>query len=343
MLYSAPGAALLRQVAQVRPLTNLLADPDHSSAYLQELADTSLHHWRAAAAEFVPGWQGQHRGTLNCLKISGAACLQELANASHTTGLLLRLLLCQAEQGGIQLEADTANLENEFLLQQVAGSEASALAKPASAFARRPHALKKIGAQTVRTGGPRGEAAGPVAAPCAVHHMQPCTQETFAQRDCVTEAEWAKSSSSMLSVSRCSKRLAARPRLWPGQHVAFVGRDPHALARMGPQVACRHSHAACCVLCPMPAKYRGQPWQNWSTAGEWLWLQQALPLWLFCCTQMASPALAVRRDLCPSGCTAAPLHQMLWQPVCRRSVPVECQDHARPGSPLASPMGSSLM
>ena len=76
--------------------------------------------------------------------------LQELANASHTTGLLLRLLLCQAEQGGMQLEVDTANLENEFLLQQVAGSEASALAKPASAFARRPHALKKIGAQTVR-------------------------------------------------------------------------------------------------------------------------------------------------------------------------------------------------
>eukprot|EP00891_Asterochloris_glomerata_P007388 jgi/Astpho2/7388/fgenesh1_pg.00114_%23_33_t len=74
---------------------------------------------------------------------------KELANASHTTGLLLRLLLCQAEQGGMQLEADTANLENEFLLQQVAGSEASALAKPASAFARRPHALRKIGAQTV--------------------------------------------------------------------------------------------------------------------------------------------------------------------------------------------------
>ena len=88
----------------------------------------------------------------NSCKPSCAACVQELANASHTTGLLLRLLLCQAEQGGMQLEADTANLENEFLLQQVAGSEALALAKPASAFARRPHALKKIGAQTVRGG-----------------------------------------------------------------------------------------------------------------------------------------------------------------------------------------------
>ena len=125
---------------------------------------------------YVCAWLGGAAvlGTQNCCKKqSCAACLQELANASHTTGLLLRLLLCQAEQGGMQLEADTANLENEFLLQQVAGSEASALAKPASAFARRPHALRKIGAQTVRGAQGRGKgwgATGPGPPPCAVHH-----------------------------------------------------------------------------------------------------------------------------------------------------------------------------
>ena len=89
----------------------------------------------------------------------------------------------------MQLEADTANLENEFLLQQVAGSEASALAKPASAFARRPHALKRIGAQTVSTGGPReGEGSGPegrgqlpLLASCLAHSRL-LLRETAAQR-----------------------------------------------------------------------------------------------------------------------------------------------------------------
>lgn len=43
----------------------------------------------------------------------------ELENASYASGLLLRLLFQQAEMADLLLEADTNELENEFLLKQV--------------------------------------------------------------------------------------------------------------------------------------------------------------------------------------------------------------------------------
>lgn len=43
----------------------------------------------------------------------------ELENASFASGLLLRLLFQQAEMADLLMEADTNELENEFLLKQV--------------------------------------------------------------------------------------------------------------------------------------------------------------------------------------------------------------------------------
>jgi leucine zipper transcription factor-like protein 1 len=71
--------------------------------------------------------------------------LQEIQHAYHTNALLVKILLSQAQANGLNLEVDTAKLENEFLLKQIATSEEVALSRPASDFVRRGGALGKLG------------------------------------------------------------------------------------------------------------------------------------------------------------------------------------------------------
>lgn len=70
---------------------------------------------------------------------------KEVSNAYHTNGLLVKLLLGQAQINGLDLFVDTNQLENEFLLKQIKASEDSALTRPASDFVRRNTQLDKIG------------------------------------------------------------------------------------------------------------------------------------------------------------------------------------------------------
>lgn len=70
---------------------------------------------------------------------------QEIQHAYHTNALLVKILLSQAQANGLNLEVDTAKLENEFLLKQIATSEEVALSRPASDFIRRGGALGKLG------------------------------------------------------------------------------------------------------------------------------------------------------------------------------------------------------
>lgn len=44
---------------------------------------------------------------------------QEIQHAYHSNGLLIKLLIDQAENNGVRLRVDTNNLENEVLLKQV--------------------------------------------------------------------------------------------------------------------------------------------------------------------------------------------------------------------------------
>mmetsp|Transcript_38291 Transcript_38291/g.108259 ORF Transcript_38291/g.108259 Transcript_38291/m.108259 type:complete len:329 (-) Transcript_38291:144-1130(-) len=73
----------------------------------------------------------------------------ELENSSYSSGLLLRLLFQQAEMADLLMAADTNELENEYLLKQIADSAAEALKKPASAFAQKPQRLSKLGSEKV--------------------------------------------------------------------------------------------------------------------------------------------------------------------------------------------------
>jgi len=49
--------------------------------------------------------------------------LQEIQHAYHTNGLLIKLLISQAEKNGIKVAIDTNSLENEVLLRQVRSGE----------------------------------------------------------------------------------------------------------------------------------------------------------------------------------------------------------------------------
>mmetsp|Transcript_20269 Transcript_20269/g.24214 ORF Transcript_20269/g.24214 Transcript_20269/m.24214 type:complete len:325 (+) Transcript_20269:106-1080(+) len=69
---------------------------------------------------------------------------KELAHASHTSGLLLRLLFLQAEASGLELEVDTNALENEALIAKIKDSEKSALEKTPSDFVKKANRLKKV-------------------------------------------------------------------------------------------------------------------------------------------------------------------------------------------------------
>mmetsp|Transcript_19308 Transcript_19308/g.33336 ORF Transcript_19308/g.33336 Transcript_19308/m.33336 type:complete len:327 (-) Transcript_19308:235-1215(-) len=70
---------------------------------------------------------------------------KEIQHAYHTNALLMKILLSQAQAGGLELYVDTNQLENELLLRAVAKSESVALARPASDFARRNAQLSKLG------------------------------------------------------------------------------------------------------------------------------------------------------------------------------------------------------
>lgn len=70
---------------------------------------------------------------------------KEFENAYHTSGLLVRLLLVQAQCYGMELAVDTTQLENEFLLKQIKSSETTAISRPASDFVKKNNQLNKIG------------------------------------------------------------------------------------------------------------------------------------------------------------------------------------------------------
>ncbi|KAJ9511962.1 hypothetical protein QJQ45_004452 [Haematococcus lacustris] len=77
-------------------------------------------------------------------KASGAFVI-EIQHAYHTNALLVKLLLSEGQIHDVHLVVDTAKLENEFLLRQIANSEEKALSRPASDFVRRNVQLDKIG------------------------------------------------------------------------------------------------------------------------------------------------------------------------------------------------------
>ncbi|KAL6755414.1 hypothetical protein V8C86DRAFT_3137777 [Haematococcus lacustris] len=70
---------------------------------------------------------------------------KEIQHAYHTNALLVKLLLSEGQIHDVHLVVDTAKLENEFLLRQIANSEEKALSRPASDFVRRNVQLDKIG------------------------------------------------------------------------------------------------------------------------------------------------------------------------------------------------------
>lgn len=70
---------------------------------------------------------------------------KEVMHAYHTNALLVKMLLAQGQQHGLNLYVDTNQLENEKLLQQIAQSEATALRRPAADFMRRGNQLDKLG------------------------------------------------------------------------------------------------------------------------------------------------------------------------------------------------------
>lgn len=69
---------------------------------------------------------------------------KEITFNTHSSALLLRQLLAQAESADLAFEVDVRQLENEQLLKSVAGAEKSAAAKPASMFARKATQLGKL-------------------------------------------------------------------------------------------------------------------------------------------------------------------------------------------------------
>ncbi len=71
--------------------------------------------------------------------------LQEVENAYHSSALLVKLLLLQAQQAGASLGVDPNQLDNELMLKQIASSETMALSRPAAAFAKKAGALGKLG------------------------------------------------------------------------------------------------------------------------------------------------------------------------------------------------------
>ncbi|MEW5308178.1 MAG: hypothetical protein WDW38_000155 [Sanguina aurantia] len=70
---------------------------------------------------------------------------KEIQNAYHTNALLVKLLLSQAQESGVELLVDTAQLENELLLRAISASEYTALSRPASDFKKRNAQLSKLG------------------------------------------------------------------------------------------------------------------------------------------------------------------------------------------------------
>ena len=60
---------------------------------------------------------------------SSSAPVQEIQHAYHTNALLVKILLSEAQAGGLELHVDTNQLENEFLLRQIAHSEDTALSR----------------------------------------------------------------------------------------------------------------------------------------------------------------------------------------------------------------------
>ncbi|MEW5305844.1 MAG: hypothetical protein WDW36_008359 [Sanguina aurantia] len=70
---------------------------------------------------------------------------KEIQNAYHTNALLVKLLLSQAQESGVELLVDTAQLENELLLRAISASEVTALRRPASDFKKRNSQLSKLG------------------------------------------------------------------------------------------------------------------------------------------------------------------------------------------------------
>mmetsp|Transcript_32363 Transcript_32363/g.79892 ORF Transcript_32363/g.79892 Transcript_32363/m.79892 type:complete len:305 (+) Transcript_32363:225-1139(+) len=63
---------------------------------------------------------------------------KELVNNAYVTGVLLKSLFAQAEEGGVELTIDTNKLEDMVLLQDVKAIEKVALSRPASDFVRVP-------------------------------------------------------------------------------------------------------------------------------------------------------------------------------------------------------------
>eukprot|EP00775_Hariotina_reticulata_P005051 gene5051-5292_t len=59
---------------------------------------------------------------------------QEIDSAYHSSALLVKLQLLQAQQAGVAIAIDTAVLESEMLLQQIKACESAALSRPASDF-----------------------------------------------------------------------------------------------------------------------------------------------------------------------------------------------------------------
>jgi len=60
--------------------------------------------------------------------------LQEIDSAYHSSALLVKLQLLQAQEAGVAIAIDTAVLESEMLLQQIKACESVALSRPASDF-----------------------------------------------------------------------------------------------------------------------------------------------------------------------------------------------------------------
>lgn len=82
--------------------------------------------------------------------------MQEVANAYHSSALMLQLALTQAQSYGTTISIDTAALENERLLDAMRVAEVTAVARPASDFSKKPGALSAL--DGARDGG--GAAAG---------------------------------------------------------------------------------------------------------------------------------------------------------------------------------------
>ena len=107
-----------------------LAQQGHPRSSMIVTATSNIYHLIESVARCEGRQHYCDHYLLHCL-------LQETENAYHSSALLVKLLLLQAQGAGSSLGVDTSQLENELMLRDIKATEAVALSRPAADFQQR--------------------------------------------------------------------------------------------------------------------------------------------------------------------------------------------------------------